>query len=234
MLGDREQITTIQEFVDLINNVKNDEGLLFRGQQGDWCLLPKLARLVKNKVDDFEKRMIDDFKRSSLPLLEFKPENDWDWLAIAQHHGLPTRLLDWTHNALMAMWFAVANDKNKNNNSVIWVLAPDKKDFKADEEKFCPSSCRITKIFLPKVISRRISAQWGAFTVHYVDDSGKVIAFQKDSNFSNKLLKIKIPAKKQSDIRKSLDMLGVNGASVFPDIDGLCGHLEWKYLTLKR
>ena len=112
-MNDSKQIRSIENFVESISDIPNEEGLLFRGQSEDLPLLPKLARYSNVNFDQTEKRMIKDFKRSSYPLLEFKPENDWDWLAVAQHHGLPTRLLDWTHNALMAMWFAVENDKKK-------------------------------------------------------------------------------------------------------------------------
>lgn len=51
-------------------------------------------------------RMLEAFKRQARPFLEFPPSNDFEWMFIAQHHRLPTRLLDWSTNALVALFFA--------------------------------------------------------------------------------------------------------------------------------
>ncbi len=237
-----EEIGNIQDFVALIDNEKNnaeksgnDVDFLFRGQPEDLPLLPKLARLkLRGDIDNIEQLIIDEFERTSLPLSEFHPEDEWDLLALAQHHGLPTRLLDWTYSALVALWFAVKDVPTDGNQyGVVWVLFPDVEDFRADTDKYGPLSNKITKIFRPKIISRRISAQLGAFTVHKINDGGRVIKLETNRKFSKKLLKIKIPVKHHPSIRQRLNMLGVNSASAFPDIDGLCAHLQWRYSYLK-
>ena len=116
-MSELNEIQTLAEFITRIETLKyehevsgNNSELLFRGQREDKKLLPKLARLNLNgNIKKIEKLMLDEFKRASLPLAEFEPKDNWDWLALAQHHGLPTRLLDWTYSALVALWFAVQN-----------------------------------------------------------------------------------------------------------------------------
>jgi FRG domain len=239
-----ETIDSVGSFVDFIDKKKVEEqktnsevDFLFRGQPRDLSLLPKLARLsLRGDIINIEKLIVEEFRRTSHPLAEFQPQDDWDLLALAQHHGLPTRLLDWTYSGLVALWFAVKEAPHKNGqeyeDGVVWILIPDLEDYRGQGEVTSPLSNKITRIFRPKVISRRISSQSGAFTVHKINNGGKVVPFEKHSKFSDKLVKVNIPHGSFSKIRKSLHMLGVNHAMVFPDIDGLCRHLEWRFSKL--
>ena len=238
------KIDSVQQYVNLIDKEKesaekagNDTDLIFRGQRRDLPLLPKLARLeLRGEIKNIENLIIDEFRRTSMPLSEFQPKDDWDILSLAQHHGLPTRLLDWTYSALAALWFTVKDPPYKNEkiseNGVVWVLIPDVEDFRTDIERYGPLSNKITKIFRPKVISRRISAQTAAFTVHKINDGGRVVKFERHAKFKKKLLKIIVPPEHFPRIRHRLNMLGVNSATMFPDIDGLCNHLKWRYSYL--
>jgi hypothetical protein len=63
-------------------------------------------------------RMLDEFKRKARPFIDFLPQNDFEWLFIMQHHGVPTRLLDWTSNALVALYFAVNGLRPTKNKSL--------------------------------------------------------------------------------------------------------------------
>lgn len=238
-------IENINDFIKVVENLKynsesqgNNAELLFRGQNKDKPLLPKLARLrLKGSIGNIEKLMLAEFERGVIPLSEFKPENDWDLLALAQHHGLPTRLLDWTYSSLVALWFAISespqkNDKGKYENGVVWILNAEVSDFRTDTEKYGPLSNRITKIFRPKVVSRRISVQAGAFTVHKINEGGKIIKFETHKRYGNKLTKIIIPNTQFPSLRKSLNILGINNQTVFPDLDGFCKHLERRFSNL--
>jgi hypothetical protein len=241
-----QEITSVSNFVAFIDKKKveqqksgNEVDFLFRGQERDLSLLPKIARLkLRGEISNIERLIIEEFRRTSLPLAEFQPQDDWDLLALAQHHGLPTRLLDWTYSALIALWFAVKgpphiDDAGKAEDGVVWVLIPELEDYRGQEEVVSPLSNKVTKIFRPKVITKRISSQSGIFTVHKIIDGGKIIPFERHNNFSTKLTKLKIPHSKFPAIRRSLNMLGVNYSMVYPDIDGLCRHLEWRFSLLK-
>lgn len=241
----KETITNVKDFIDLIEKTKeaneakgNRAELLFRGQGVDRPLLPKLSRLHLNgTIRNVEKLILAEFKRGILPLTEFKPENNWDLLALAQHHGLPTRLLDWTYHALVALWFAVErpaqkNDKDEFENGVVWILAANVEDFRTDTEKTDPLSNKITKIFRSSVVSRRISAQAGVFTIHKINENDKILKFETHADFKTKLTKALIPASEFASIRKQLNVLGVNNSTVYPDIDGFCKHLERRFSKL--
>jgi hypothetical protein len=240
-----ETVTDVPTFVKRIAELKriqvergNENDLLFRGQPCDKSLLPKLGRITpKGKRGEIERLIMDKFERESLPFLEFTPKNQWDLLALAQHHGLPTRLLDWTHSAVAALWFAVRNPPQKTadgsglDRGVVWALCADLEDFKLDTSTTNPLDNKLrTLIFRPKAISRRIVAQSAVFTVHrLLDKSSNFLALDENSMYRKKLLKLIIPPDAFAGMRKDLDLFNVNAASVFPDLDGLCSHLLWRY-----
>lgn len=107
---------TISDIEGTLGNLIDKNGIvLFRGQEIlKWELLPKLSRpeYLKYNVIEIEKQIIDEFERLSHPYLNAKSiSNLWDNLALARHHNLPTRLLDWTGNPLAALWFAFNSEK---------------------------------------------------------------------------------------------------------------------------
>src|SRR5437764_765572 len=73
-----------------------------------WTLTPSVARRREHLENELT--MLKRFRQDAGPRLRDRPSDDWEWLFLAQHFGVPTRLLDWTENPLVGLWFAVAQD----------------------------------------------------------------------------------------------------------------------------
>jgi hypothetical protein len=222
------KISTIDGFV---NAISGDLGLvLYRGQNVDQPLLPRIARLVEDNdvIVEIEKNMLDLFSERGFPFFSYHPKDEWELLALAQHHRLPTRLLDWTSSPLAALWFALYNATDAND-PVVWVFHGDHSD-KADLSKK-PRLVRKTRIYQPIHIDDRIRAQSAYFTVHAFAN-GRFVAFEKNNSYKSKLTKLRISLDHASSLLRGLDRLGVNRASLFPDLDGVAGYLEDAFRTL--
>jgi hypothetical protein len=168
------------------------------------------------EIEAFQK-----FKNRATLLMDFSPTDDWDWLTLAQHHGLPTRLLDWTRNPLVAAFFAVVGDNKKER--VIWII-PKRLKLVDRQRHSSPFKIRQVLKLFPRGLSHRIAAQQAMFTVH-------PRPFRPIANMME-LDRIVINKKDIERWRWDLNLYGVNYSSLFPDLDGLARHIAWlRYST---
>jgi len=210
--------------------------VLFRGQRNiKWDLTPRLGRTYlrqryqSRSVIEVEQLMLDEFERLAIPFIGNKLLTKWDQLALAQHHGLPTRLLDWTSNPLIALWFAIQHIPEEKGSAVVWAYETSETDI-VDINRQLPNEIGKTMVFRPKHHDSRIIAQSGWFTVHaYMPNKLRFSSLHLIPEQRSKLIKFKIPFNYFSGIREDLSLCGVNSMSLFPDLSGLTKHLEWQF-----
>ena len=211
----------IKSFADLHEKIESygENEIVYRGlKSASFSLLPKIGRIKPPPVfeprEENEKEILRLFKEKALPYLEFNLTSDWDWLALGQHHGLPTRLLDWTRNPLVACYFAV--ETMWDDDSVIYTYC-DNNNISVEE---CPKPFECDKVgkLIPRHLTRRITAQGGLFTIH----PNPYEPFESD-----KIEKIIIPNDIRLDLKNILNKYGVDRFALFPDLDGLAVHIEW-------
>lgn len=204
-------ITDINDFLEQVSNT--DPNDLFRGVSNrNFRLLPSLFRHHSNEHLIREDKMMWVFKAHSRPHLEKQPENEIQWLTLAQHHGLPTRLLDWSFSPLVACFFAVKENLEKDGAVYLY----EAREYKR-EEKINIAKLDKTVVFLPSHGSKRITAQSGAFTLH--PNSHPEIGEPAITKFI-------IPSKLKPTFIKCLSKYGINNSTIFPDLDGLCAHIK--------
>src|SRR6185295_8141945 len=135
------------------------------------------------------------------------------WIALAQHHGLPTRLIDWSLNPLASLWFAVHEPPESDHDGVLWVLQPEPEDFATNADKMSLHAKR-HMVFAPRHITGRIAAQGAWFTVHKGWKQQPAFEALEDSpDFAGRLTKLTIPRQRFAHLRFNLDRYGVNSAS---------------------
>ena len=194
---------------------------IFRGQgRPDWRLLPKAGR--EPYILGNDEYYFAEWKRRAVEFTELNFQDDWDWLAIAQHYGLTTRLLDWTYNPLAAAFFAVEHEFAED--AVVYAYY---NEDTINPGTVLPFSVEGISKVKPKGLLQRITRQSGIFTIHNPPNA----SLTENLKETDKLEAIVISQAYRQTLLEELAYYGMNRLTLFPDLDGLSRHINW-YMTM--
>ena len=202
---------------EYLKQFRGDSTWKFRGQSvAKWPLIPKAGRIPYSDYDD--KTLFCHWKRGANQFLPNKSYSELEFLAIAQHHGLPTRLLDWSHSPLTAAFFAAVN--NPNEDGALYAIKYDR--FVTDG--FDPFR-QEDKIWLyqPTLNVPRLARQMGYFSIHCNPKTDLTLSGFDAQQIDKVLIKKSI----KQDLLLMLNQYGTNYLHIYPDLEGLSMHLTW-------
>jgi hypothetical protein len=259
-------IRSLGEFVDRltpdspdpITGRHRDSGVYRGASDADSPLLTSLDRLggssPAHTKADLEEHVLRNYIRYARAHVSASNSNDWEELIAAQHHGVPTRLLDWTYSPLVAAFFATRPLDGPERPRAVWRLDWHKvhrvfqfpplatliRDLEGqlDEQGRAASPWQLFSrgrdarpfacLVEPPSLDSRIVAQGAVFTI-CSDKWHSFDEFLRTHALGDALTKFVIPADRVSRIRDQLDLVGVDERRLFPDLDGVAAAIRRYY-----
>lgn len=243
---------TIRSIDNLINNIetirstnrKGDvvEHLWYRGQGNcTWRLIPSIQRTDLSEEE--ERHLANDFYICASHIMGDVPErgNYPYWIALMQHYGLPTRVLDWSQSPLVALYFALKPVVDAD--ACIWVLRPGALNARMGDKSLHPIDSKTVQRMLqsafighedseiPSILAcysvgndRRMYVQQSCFTVHHSRDVD--LEELEQESIVHRLV---IPKENKKILYQQLSILGIRQSTLFPDLDHISHDLKQMY-----
>ncbi|WP_053980535.1 FRG domain-containing protein [Marinagarivorans algicola] len=222
------EINCVSDYLKMAPAFESEVLLLFRGQGGHYPLYPKIARSdPKKNTVAVEREMVEELSRRLAGDADFSGMSEWDKLAYAQHYGLATRLLDWTTNPLVALWFA-CSDLDESKDGHVYMIVTNKNMFVDTKKDKTPFRLSKTKIWKPNINNARIASQNAWFTVHRYSQKDKAfVHLGANAEYSDEIIGKIVPKARKSALLKQLDKLGINHEFIYQGVESTCKYINW-------
>lgn len=235
------EIGSVEDLMKVLASAGGPETRWYRGHADvSWTLIPSLAR--KREWIESEILLLKKFKQNAIPRIAAPLGSEWDWLFLAQHHGLPTRLLDWSENPLIGLYFACESDAGADGR--FWILRPNDLNEKSSPgtpgillfghdkilDHYLPEEAKSPSPIQPPVAAvaarsfGRIVAQSGTFTICH--RSFEPLESVHEGAY---LESYSIPLARKAFIREQLKVLGINVMTVYPDLTHLAEYVKSEF-----
>ena len=257
-------VESLGELIDQLTPPAPDEATGRRRDSGVYRGAPDAAQPLLTSLDRLggaerphgkrrlEEHVLRNFVRYSRPFFHTPPVNDWEQLVAAQHHGVPTRLLDWTYSPFVAAHFATGPTREPAARAVwrldwkrvhrafglpeLAFLLEDLDTHIGQGQPFTPwhlfnrsaDDPPFACMLEPPSLDARIVAQSAVFTL-CSDKTRSLDEFLEHHGIEDALTKFVLPAHEVGRVRDQLDLVGIDERLLFPDLDGVAARLRRYY-----
>jgi hypothetical protein len=239
-------IESLADYISVVSGLLIDDGSFwFRGHRDTrWNLIPGALRYEEEDDRATALGLLDDFRRVAELKVPRPPSHKerLKWMQLAQHYGMPTRLLDWTQSATFALYFACVQSEEGEGESdgAVFLVNPahlaelpgttgkTSLDALTDEDisPYLDLGPALQRRGVPTIAinpvwnSERVMVQRGAFTLHGSQQ------FELDDQQAPSLSAIPILGERKTTLLEELARIGVDEMTLFPELEHACAHLK--------